>query len=254
MIQKSIGILGAGWLGTALAFYLQDKGYSVNVSVRTEEKKTELENSGLQAYALKITEDQVLGDLDFFNQTDVLIICLTPQNIAVFKNIAAQITQHNIREVILCSSTGIYADCSGTVDENSTLNVQLPKVQLLKDIEAIFLQLPQTQTTVLRLGGLIGPQRHPVTFMAKKDFISEGNEPVNIVYQQTILQTVECLLNHELPNTIFNLTEDDHRTKKDFYTEAAQKRNLTLPEFQNSEHPKNRIVSSEKIKEYLEKR
>lgn len=249
--MKTIGILGAGWLGKPLALFLQEKGHQVKVSVRSEEKKNQLQNSGLSSFVLQIDQNEIQGDLSFFNEVDVLIISLTPQQISIFKTLLEIVKQYNIQKVILFSSTGIYTDCSGKMNENHLLQLHIPKVKLLKEIEDVFLNESSISATILRLGGLIGPNRNPVTFLAKKEFIEEGNEPVNIAYQETIIETISALLNTKLHNTVFNITEDDHRTKEAFYTEAAKQKGLVLPNFKYSTNPKNRIVLNDKIKEFL---
>ncbi|HUH25765.1 MAG TPA: NAD(P)H-binding protein [Flavobacterium sp.] len=249
--MKTVGILGAGWLGKPLALFLQDKGHQIKVSVRSEEKKNQLEDNGLNAFVLQIDENAVQGAMSFFKDLDVLIVSLTPQPLDIFKTLLQTAKLHNIQKVLLFSSTGIYTDCSGEVNEDSLLQTQLPKVKLLKEIEDLFLNEPLVTTTVLRLGGLIGPNRHPIMYMVKKGRVEAGNEPVNIVYQETILQTIAQLLSKGLPNTVFNLVENDHRTKEIFYTEAALAFGLQAPEFINESHPKNRIVSTKKLHEYL---
>lgn len=246
-----IGILGAGWLGTPLAHFLKDNDHQVKVSVRSVEKQNKLQNQGLQTHLLHLTEDKILGDLSFFESIDVLIVSLTPQAIELFKHLISEIIQWQIPKVILFSSTGIYADCEGVVTETSLLKTDRPKVALLKSIEELFLQNNEFTTTVLRLGGLIGPDRHPVHYLAKKDIITDGNEPVNILYQYTLLTIVVALLQTKMSHTVFNVVEKEHRSKEAFYTEAAIKLGLSLPPFSASLPHRNRVVSTEKIESFL---
>lgn len=247
----NIGILGAGWLGKPLAHFLQNSNHKVKVSVRSTEKQNELLNQGLKTYLLHIKDDNIYGNLSFFEAIDVLIVSLTPQATEVFNRLISQIIGYQIPHVILFSSTGIYSDCEGVVTETTPLKTNKPKVALLKAIEELFLQKNEFKTTVLRLGGLIGSDRHPVYYLAKKEVITSGNEPVNILYQNTLLTIVVHLLKTNMPRTVFNVTEKDHRSKEAFYSEAAKKSGLTLPPFLPSAHPKNRVVSSEKIESHL---
>lgn len=247
----NIAILGAGWLGSALAHSLQNKNYNVKVSVTNAEKKQLLQTAGINAFVVTATNDKIIGELDFFKNIDVLICTLTPQPVAVFKVLANEIANQGIKKVIICSSTGIYQNCTGLVTEKSFLNTDIEKVNLLKNIEDVFLNHTAFNATILRLGGLIGGNRHPVKFLAKKTEITDGNEPVNIVFLETILTNIRALLTKLLPNTVFNLVENDHRTKEDFYTAEAKKHNLTLPPFIKNNAPKNRIVSNEKLQKHL---
>ncbi|UUV22204.1 NAD(P)H-binding protein [Paenimyroides aestuarii] len=247
----NIAILGAGWLGTELAKVLS-KNHTVKVSVTTNEKKELLQTQGLNAFTVVLSLNGVSGSLDFFKNVDVLICTLTPQAVAVFYPLADVLKKHAIKNVVVCSSTGIYQDCEGIVKESSALKLTIPKVQLLKSIEDVFLTDAAFNATILRLGGLIGKNRHPVKHLAKKDQITDGNEPVNIVYQDTILKTICLLLKQPLLNTVFNLVETDHRTKEVFYQDAAKEHDVSLPPFSYTSSPKNRVVSTEKIESFLD--
>lgn len=249
--MKNIAILGAGWLGKSLALHLQEKKHFVKVSVRSQEKASDLKALNINAHQLKIEEDKIVGERSFFESVDVLIVSLTPQSTEIFKTLITEIEKNNIKKIILFSSTGIYADCEGLVNEESMLQLEVPKVKLLKDVEMLFLSNPAFETTVLRLAGLMGKNRHPVTFLAKKSQIDDGNEPVNMVDDLTILNYVEKIIDKNITTNIFNLVNDDHRTKEAFYTEAALNYNLKLAPFIQTENPKNRIVCNKKIKEHL---
>lgn len=250
--MKTITILGAGWLGTALAKKLQSN-YQIKVSTRTVDKQKALIQNDLNAFITDFNTDATENYNVLFHNVDVLIVSLTPQPNSVFKKIEKVIQQYQIKQVLLFSSTGIYGDLEGNVHENTQLNTHLPRVALLKEIEDLFLQNSNFNTTVLRLGGLIGGDRHPVKSLARKDQITDGNEPVNIAYRDRIIKIIESLLSDDLPNDVFNYVEDDHRTKEVYYTEAAEKYQLKLPKFISNAVPKNRIVSAEKINAYIKK-
>ena len=249
--MKTIKLLGAGWLGTSLAHSLS-KSYDCTVSVRSEEKKQRLQNEGLQVEIVAIKEDTIVDDSLFFSNTELLIVSLTPIALPYFEQVVQAIEQNHIKKVLLFSSTGIYTDCEGWVTENSDLHLEIPKVKHLKTIEDLFLLNPNFDCSVLRFGGLMGKDRHPVKFLAKKEVIDEGNEPVNMISDQEIISIIEQLITKEIPNDVFNVVTNDHRTKKDFYTEAALERGLQLPPFTETSKPKNRKVDATKIHRFLE--
>lgn len=250
--MKSIKILGAGWLGTSLAQSLS-KTYNCTVSVRSIEKQLQLQATGLEVKIVQIKEDTILDESLFFRNTDVLIVSLTPILLPNFEQVVQAIEQNHIKKVILFSSTGIYADCEGWVTETTDLHLEVPKVSHLKAIEDLFVLNPNFDCTVLRLGGLMGKDRHPVKFLAKKDFIDDANEPVNMISDIEIITIIEQLLTKELTNDIFNVVANDHRSKKEFYTDAALQRGLILPPFRDAKFFKNRVVSAEKIHTYIKK-
>ena len=243
-----VGILGAGWLGKPLALLLQDKGFEVKVTASSEEGKQKLGLEGLDAFSVRLDEYGVYGDVDFFNDLKILIISLPPVAPDCFKQLLRQMGHSGIKDSILFSSTGIYAGCNGHVDETSPLQLHLPKVSRLKEIEDLFLEQPDLNATVLRLAGLWGADRHPVYFLARRDVIEDADEPVNLVQRDTVCKAVLTILSEKVNKDVFNVVDDDHRTKEAFYTAAAEERGLLLPPFLKSNKKMNRIVSGEKIR------
>lgn len=248
--MKNIAVLGAGWLGTALAKQLQ-KVYFVKVSTRSLEKQTKLQQQGLNTFIVDLNADDTHNNDAFFINVDVLIVSLTPQPIEVFNRLVNLIEKHAIKNVLLFSSIGIYAGLKGVVTETSALNTENPKVALLKSIEDVFLKNNYFNTTILRLGGLIGEDRHPVYHLAKKNVIEDGNEPVNLIEKEAIIETINTLLLKPFTSTVLNVVNNNHTTKEVFYTQAANQLNLTLPVFKHNEIPHNRIVSNEKLERFL---
>lgn len=251
---KTIGIFGAGWLGKSLALHLQDNDFNVKVSVSSIEKKEQLLNQQLNAFVIKVTEDDLQGDEDFFEKVDVLLVSLPPVDVSIFEMLIKIIPKYAIKKVILFSSTGIYTDCEGIVNEDTSLQKHLSKVHHLKAIEDLFLNENAFNTTVLRLGGLVGADRNPVYHLAKKEVIANANEPVNLVDKAQVLQTIFQLLNLPFNTTVFNVVSNNHQTKKDYYTQAAKGLNVILPPFLATPKPKNRIVSTQKLTTYLNKK
>lgn len=248
--MKNIALLGAGWLGTSLAKQLQEK-YVVKVSTRSLEKQAKLQQQGLNTFIVDLNADDIHNNDTFFINVDVLIVSLTPQPIEVFKKLIALAEKHAIKKVLLFSSIGVYAGLKGIVTENSVLNTENPKVALLKSIEDVFLQKNHFNTIVLRLGGLIGNDRHPVYHLAKKNVIEDGNEPVNLIDKDAIIETINTLLLMPFTSTVLNVVNNNHATKEVFYTQAAKQLNLTLPAFKYNEIPHNKIVSNEKLQRFL---
>lgn len=251
--MKNIALLGAGWLGTSLAKQLQET-YVVKVSTRSLEKQTKLQQQGLNSFIVDLNADDTHNNDAFFINVDVLIVSLTPQPIEVFKKLIALVKKHGIKKVLLFSSIGVYAGLKGVVTETSALNTENPKVALLKSIEDVFLQNNHFNTTILRLGGLIGNDRHPVYHLAKKNVIEDGNEPVNLIEKEAIIETINTLLLMPFTSTVLNVVNNNHTTKEVFYTQAANQLNLTLPVFKHNEIPHNRIVSNEKLERFLNKK
>ena len=77
--MKSIGILGCGWLGFPLAKFLKKKNYSIKVSSTNMDKSSIFKGFKLDPYVIKIHDDKIEGNLDFFNNLEILIISFPPK-------------------------------------------------------------------------------------------------------------------------------------------------------------------------------
>ena len=78
--MKQISILGCGWLGFPLAKSLLQKGFSVNGSTTTLEKMAILENAGINAFQIALSEEEINGDIDsFLSHSQILIIDIPPK-------------------------------------------------------------------------------------------------------------------------------------------------------------------------------
>lgn len=246
--MKSIAILGSGWLGTQLGKHLQSTNFKIKVSARSKEKCDLLLEQGLDTHQVHIDPINPIIPNEFFTNTDLLIVSLTPVDLSIFEHLVDIISNYKIPEVILFSSTGVYKGLSDWVNESTPLLTSNTRVKHLNAIEQLFLAAPTFTCTVIRLGGLIGQNRHPVKHLAKKKVIEDGNEPVNIATDEKILPIINKIVSLPITNDIYNLVNDEHRNKREFYNEAAVKFQIKLPEFIDNPLPKNRKVSNEKIK------
>src|SRR5690606_7502094 len=84
---------------------------------------------------------------------------------------------------------------------------------------------------ILRLAGLIGPQRMPGRFFAGKTEIANGLAPVNLIHRDDAVRMIQCLIEDEQAAGIYNGCAPSHPAKADFYTLAAAKEKLKPPAF-----------------------
>ena len=79
-MKKTVGIVGLGWLGQPLARYLLKKQYQIVGTASSAEKASQLQTNQLKVYPLKLIEEGIQGDLNFFKESlDVLIINIPPR-------------------------------------------------------------------------------------------------------------------------------------------------------------------------------
>ncbi len=255
----SVGIIGCGWLGTALALTLLEKSVSVLATSSKLANVNKLTQQGINAQQLTLPADsEQLEQHDIFSQ-QCLVLAIPPQ----FKQgrtdyadkigqlVSAAKQRGIVQHIILLSSTAIYNGLSGVVDEESLLSLSSEKVDTLDKAEQCVLAFNR-QANVVRLAGLVGPNRHPGKFLLAKKVLKNAHGKINLIHQQDALGIILSLLTKQSPQGIFNGVSDNHASKKSYYQQAAKSLSLPVPVF--SEHEPvdaSRIVSGEKAKQCL---
>jgi len=237
-----IGILGCGWLGTELAHSFLQKGIQVAASSRQESSLKKLQQMGVDAFALDLKENQIEGNFDFFNKLDVLIITV-PAGVrknphSSFENKIAPLIDllknSPLNRIVFTSSTSVYGKTSGTVDEHSELRPITSSGQQLAHIEKSFIDIFPENVHILRLGGLIGPNRHPINSLKSKSVIKNGLNPINLIHSKDVVNAVNKLLSNPVKQSHYNLVSPYHPSKESYYSNLASQWNISLPPFEKT--------------------
>ncbi len=264
----SVGIIGCGWLGKALAARLLGQGTSVLATSSQQGNVEQLNEQGIEAQQLLLpSRIKQLGQHDIFNQ-QCLVIAITPKfrqgqtdyGIKVEQLVDAAKEQGIVQRIILLSSTAVYQGFEGLVDENTNLNLvesspvkadSVEKAPILYTAEQAVLNFYQ-QGSVLRLAGLVGPERHPGKFLLAKRTLKNSTAPVNLIHQQDAVGLILSLLTSASPQGVFNGVSDTHVTKALYYQAAARSLGVELPTFSADKVlDSTRIVSGDKAKQQL---
>jgi nucleoside-diphosphate-sugar epimerase len=240
-------------LGLPLANKLLALGHHVVGTSSTEQKVEELRVRGISAHLLQLpvkeTPKALLADLQ---SVDWLVLTIPPSSIRdAYAQELVQIAQWipNTANVVFTSSTSVYDDINEAVDESSLAVGNSPRGRTVYLAEQALQNERKNQVTILRLGGLFGEQRHPVKFMAGRA-ISEGLSPVNVAHLNTCLRAICAVIEQHVVGEIINICEEDHPTKKDFYTKAANDLGLTPPIFAHEIGP-HKVVLTKKLQRLL---
>ena len=255
MQKLSIGIIGCGWLGKALAKHLITNNYLVKTTVRSIEKSQLIIEQGIDCEVLDSTSD-IEGDYQVFQQ-DVLIITITPgfkqgridyaENVA---RIVKKAEKSAVKHILLMSSTGVYQGLQGQVDELTELDLTMKKSALLYQAEQAVLNF-SNKGQVLRLAGLIGEDRNPGRFLAGKTNLPSGHDPVNLVHQLDVIGVIMALIEQDIPLKVCLAVANSHPSKQVFYQLASQALSLPEPVFIESNSTEARIVNDKKTRATL---
>lgn len=263
--DKCVGIIGCGWLGSALAKELINQGCQVSATRSREESVNELSAQGINTHLLLIpTEQGTLNKHRIFD-CQQLVIAITPQlrqgridYPEKIKQLIQAAEQSNaVKQIILLSSSAIYNGLSGDVTEEVPLVLSADKVQLLHEAEQAALAFAQADgqrcAYVLRLAGLVGESRHPGKFLAGKNkALADGDAAVNLIHQQDAVGLILALLNTNAASGIFNGVSNTKANKREYYQRAAQTLLLPEPVFSIQETKTDtRVVNGDKAQRLL---
>jgi nucleoside-diphosphate-sugar epimerase len=241
--MKCISVLGTGWLGKPLVASLVEDGYAVKSSTTTESKLSDIEALEAEAFLVNIEEYE---EFDLFLQSDILIINITSKDIAAYERLIQQIQDSPIEKVVFISSTSVYPNTNAVVTEdNQTL--QKP----LTDIEDLFRKNPSFETTIIRFAGLFGPNRHPGNWFRGGRKIPQPDGFVNMIHQEDCINIIHEIIDQNVWGDTFNACSNHHPTRREFYTNAKLSLGFDVPEFEETDKPLFKIISSKKLQEVL---
>jgi nucleoside-diphosphate-sugar epimerase len=101
-------------------------------------------------------------------------------------------------------------------------------------------------STIVRLGGLFGENRHPGRFLSGKTLSSSAEACVNMLHQTDAVNGLMFLANEEINKLIVNLVSPHHPTKGEFYDTASKLLKMPPPNFKRDKK-EERIISSDLI-------
>ena len=261
--MKQISILGCGWLGMPLAKSLLEKGFSVKGSTTSLEKISALESNGIQPFQIELSQTEIKGEIDsFLENSEILIIDIPPKLRSIssenfvkkIQNLIPFIEKAKIEKVIFTSSTSVYSDAPSTalrVTESTKPNPETESGKQLFATEILLQSNANFKTTVVRFGGLIGDNRHPIHFLAGRKNIENPEAPINLIHQEDCIGIIEAIVKQECWNETFNAVAPFHPTRKEYYTQKAMELGLPLPEFVNSKIAFGKIILSDKVENFL---
>jgi nucleoside-diphosphate-sugar epimerase len=245
--ENRIFILGAGFIGKPLAINLKDLNYDVSVSIRNPENNTVFEEQGIAVHNFQAGD----GSISVFEDFQTLIIAypigsrrMNPgAHLEQAQWIALHFPKNALDRVILTSSTSVYPDGIGEVDEKCSARptdhglIQLEYEEALREIYG-------AKLTVLRLAGLLGKNRHPGRFLAGKKDLPNPQSPINMVDQGDVLRFIVELVTHDIAAEVINLCHDNHPSRHVYFRSAAKALGLEPPTFSKQQIKNPKVVNN----------
>ncbi len=252
--------MGCGWLGLPLAKYLVANSYSVHGTTTSNEKLLLLGKEDIVPHQITLSSNAIGGDIQsLLSQIDILIINIPPKlrsgNSESFyekvKLVYIEIKKSSVSHIIFISSTAVYGEIKGEVTEDCMPKPITESGKQLFAAEQLFKKDDELPSTVIRFGGLIGPDRHPVTMLSKRQNLVNGYDPINLIHLNDCIHMISTIIKNDYWGEIFNGVYPFHPTKKEFYIKEALKMGLPPPDYSKSLPSKlNKVIVS---KNFLDK-
>ncbi|HYW33965.1 MAG TPA: SDR family oxidoreductase [Balneolaceae bacterium] len=260
----NISILGCGWLGFPLAVQLTHHKHQVKGSTTTPDKMKRLRQEKILPYLLKLTPElENPHEVQSFWDSDTLVLNVPPgrgrdnmvdYHLRQIQSVASYAAQSSINFVLFVSSTSVYPKFPGVVTEKDVVpgkaarssgNALIQAEQLLQEQENF-------ATTILRLGGLYGGDRHPARYLAGRKNLGDPAAPVNLIHRDDCLQIIQQIIEENITGEVFNAVADSHPARRQYYTRTAKALGLEPPTFSDENEDKNyKIVSNQKLRQRL---
>jgi nucleoside-diphosphate-sugar epimerase len=235
---QNIAIIGTGWLGHPLAQQLHESGKRVYGSRRSTFE------TAANSYIPFVYPGEKANEI--LNKADVAVLAFPPSRAAAEQyaedclDICAQLKPDC--QIIFISSTGVYAG-EGVLTEEDPLPETTGNA--VAAAEKALTQLPGREVTIVRMAGLVGPERYPARAMSQSGKTYAGNEPVNVIFQADAVNLVAFLIENDVRGEIVNGCASGHPPKEIYYTKMAEQLGIPAPLF-NSDGLNGKIISSEK--------
>lgn len=252
--MEKISILGCGWLGLPLAKALIKAGHLVKGSTTHPEKISLLQTAGIHPYLIDLNPTYQ-GPKDFF-ESDLVIINLPPRNrnedpsfhLKQLLSVRENMLVSGVSKVIFVSSTAVYPDLNRVVTEEDATANSLSRAGIsLLQMERLFTEVPNLQSTIIRFGGLYGPGRHPGRFLAGKKQLGGAHNPVNMIHLDDCIGVIQTIIRDHHWNQTFNACSPHRQTRAEFYTLAAKDLGVEIPDFTQEAKPYKEVSSGKML-------
>ncbi|MCH8536527.1 MAG: epimerase [Alkalimonas sp.] len=227
-------LVGVGWLGQQLLEPLQVDGHDVIATRQSDDGLSSLP-AHVQGLRLRFPLEQPASAALKASFNNAVVVCSIPPGWRKRQGQGYLTSLHSLAELMVSagsqacihlSSTGVYQGLDGEVTEQSALQLSDAKAQLLRQGEQRLSQ--SVPCCTLRLGGLIGPGRHPGRFLAGR-LLADPAGAVNMVHSMDVIMAIRLILQQQAWPALFNLCCPERVSRQQFYQQASTALQLAAP-------------------------
>ncbi len=256
--MKKVAIVGLGWLGMPLAMALSARGWQVSGSKTSPDGVDAARRCGIDAVQLVLTPELECEaeDLETLMAVDALVVTLPASRtvqggadyLQAVQNVVDSALANNVPRIIFTSSSSVYGAGEGVMKENSALQPETVAGKTLVQLENWLHDLPGTSVDIVRLAGLVGPNRHPGRFLAGKKGLENGGHAVNLVHLDDVVEAITLLLRTPKGGHVYNLCAAKHPSRDEFYPFVSKQLGLQPPTFAaEAQRSGGKVIDGSKI-------
>lgn len=223
-----IGIVGCGYVGTALGQRLVAAGHNCIGTTTARTRCAAIEACGIQAAVLRLDEPQRLA-ASLADREALYLTMAVGRSGQAYEQVylsgiraVLQAAPATLRHFIYTSSTRVYGQCDGSwVDESSSTEPPSANGRILVQAEQALLDgavARSATATVMRVGGIHGPLRDPVERVTALAGTSrdDGNVFLNLIHRDDLVQALEACLAARY-HGVLNCVSDAPLTRRAYY-------------------------------------
>lgn len=259
--MKTVLIIGCGDIGQRVALLWQQKDASVYGLARSEQSADRLKSLYIQPIQGDLGQPESLqGIFKDCIEGAVVYYFAPPPSEGV-----SDIFMHNFLDaveigikpakIIQISTTAVYGDCQGAwITEEQAVNPQTDRGWRRLDAENTLRSWSEktgVPVVTLRVGGIYGPGRLPITRLKKGlPILKEGESPfTNRIHQDDLAQVCLAAARFGKAGEVYNVSDGQPSTMSYYFKAVAKAQGLPLPPEVSREEAEN--VLTEGMLSYL---
>ncbi len=239
MSSAEVAIVGAGWLGTAVAARLAAAGTSVVATTRGAPRPADLAPGVMHHFLDLLAQGATVGPLA---EAHAWVVAIAPGRaqdrdrvyLGGAQAIASWLPAH-CQRLVWVSSTSALPAKDGWVDEDEPEWPEEPRGRIQREAERVIARAAEAAAVpwfVLRMGGLYGPGRPlgRVFSPSAEPLPGDGMTATNLVHRDDAVSAVVAALAAPADRSgIVCVVDDDHRSRREMYDAVAVAHGQTPP-------------------------
>ncbi|MEI8301187.1 MAG: NAD-dependent epimerase/dehydratase family protein [Chlamydiota bacterium] len=255
-------MIGCGYVGEKIATQLLDDS-SLTITTRSTKRLKLLQTHFPKVCLLNASDLATFKTL--LDSHRFVILTMAPDTPQDYESCYLQTVLHlkhaiegntSIKQIIYTSASSVYGECHGnTIAEEAPLQAATPQGKILIETEKVLesLKSEDRKICIFRVSEIYGPDRSikaRVENLLTRKAPGDGSQLTNMIHVEDLVSAILFAKDHQLDG-VYNLSDDEHMSRKAMYDEISKLYNLGYVKWDpslQSPHRGNKCLSNEKLK------